>query len=349
MELLERAVETARAEQKRREAIKAADAEARRAAQKAEDARKQASEPQIAESRQRVLRGRSVLNTFTGFWRNVRSGREMFDAFPPDRVQQATRAFLRAADGLLGVWGAYRAGKAPAAFHGPEKDYLDASATLTEMHMVIEPVKKLDGKGLLDERDRLASLAAFPDQGLVAPVMGAVKNRAAQIEAYARTPEGQRKVTDEKSRRYRAKADRDAQERRQADAARRELDRQHRAQQEARRREENRRDREARRLSILASQDSEVAAILDRHGIHVRRDPAKTATDDAWHSFKAVDRWTSQRVVDLVAADVATLDRARLEARRAAEAPKPASVPQPEPEPKPAPPKPYSGPSGPGF
>lgn len=303
----------------------------------------------VTESRQRVLRGRSVLNTVTGFWRNLRSGREMLDAFHTDRVQQATRAFLKAAEGLLGVWDAYRAGKAPAAFHGPEKDYLDASATLTEMHMVIEPVKKLDGKELLDERDRLASLAAFPDQGLVAPVMGAVKNRAAQIAAYTGTPEGQRKVTDEESRRYWAKADRDAQERRQAEAARRELDRQHRVQQEARQREENRRDREARRLSILASQDSEVAAILDRHGIHVRRDPARTATDDQWHSLKVVDRWTTLRVVDLVAADVAALDRARLEVRRAAEAPKPASVPQPEPESKPSPPKPYSGPSGPGF
>lgn len=215
------------------------------------------------------------------------------------------------------------------------------------MHMVIEPVKKLDGKGLLDERDRLANLAAFPDQELVAPVMGAVKNRAAQIAAYTRTPEGQRKVTNEKSRRYWVKAEQETRERRQADAARRELDRQHRAQQEARQREENRRDREARRLSILASQDAEVAAILDRHGIHVRRDPAKTVTDDTWHSLKAVDRWTSQRVVDLVAADVAALDRARLEARRAAEASRPAPASQPEP--KPAPSKPYSGPSGSGF
>lgn len=303
----------------------------------------------ITESRQRVLRGRSVRNTAIGFWRNLRSGREMLDAFHPDRVQQATRAFLKAAEGLLGVWNAYRAGKAPAAFHEPEKDYLDVSATLTEMHMVIEPVKKLDGKGLLDERERLASLASFPDQGLVAPVMGAVKNRAAQIAAYTATPEGQRKVTDEESRRYWLKADRDAQERRQADAARRELDRQHRAQQEARQREENRRDRETRRLSILASQDAEVAAILDRHGIHVRRDPAKTATDDTWHSLKAVDRWTSQRVVDLVAADVAALDRARLEARRAAEAPKPApSSPEHDPTVQPAPRR-KSGPSGPGF
>ena len=303
----------------------------------------------ITESRQRVLRGRSVRNTAIGFWRNLRSGREMLDAFHPDRVQQATRAFLKATEGLLGVWNAYRAGKAPAAFHGPEKDYLDASATLTEMHMVIEPVKKLDGNGLLDERDRLASLASFPDQGLVAPVMGAVKNRAAQIAAYTATPEGQRKVTDEESRRYWAKAEQETRERRQADAARRELDRQHRAQQEARQREENRRDRETRRLSILANQDSEVAAILDRHGIHVRSDPVRTATDDAWHSLKAVDRWTSHRVVDLVAADVAALDRARLEAKRAAEAPKTAPVPEPEPAPKPAPPKLYSGPSGPGF
>ena len=85
--------------------------------------------------------------------------------------------------------------------------------------MVIEPVKKLDGKGLLDERDRLANLAAFPDQELVAPVMGAVKNRAAQIAAYTRTPEGQRKVTNEKSRRYWVKAEQETRERRQADAA----------------------------------------------------------------------------------------------------------------------------------
>lgn len=303
----------------------------------------------LARSRQRVLRGRSVRNTVTGFWRNLRSGREMFDAFHPDRIADATRAFLKAAEGLLAVWDAYRAEKAPAAFHGPEKDYLDASATLTKMHMVIEPVKKLDGKGLLDERDRLASLASFPDQELVAPVMGAVKNRVAQIAAYTGTPDGQRKVTDEESRRSWTKAEQKAQERRQAEAARRELDRQHRAQHEARQREETRRNREARRLSILARQDAKVAAILDRYGIHVRRDPARTAADDQWHSLKAVDRWTSQRVEDLVVAEVAALDRARLEARQAAEAPKPAPAPQPEPEPKPASPRPRSGPSGPGF
>ncbi|PZO66685.1 MAG: hypothetical protein DI498_05330 [Paracoccus denitrificans] len=246
------------------------------------------------------------------------------------------------------MWDAYRAGKAPADFHGPEKDYLDASATLTEMHMVIEPVKKLDGRGLLDERDRLASLAAFPDQGLVAPVMGAVKNRAAQIAAYAGTPEGQRKVTDEESRRYWAKADRDTRKRRQAEAAHRKLDRQHRVHQEARQQEENRRDHEARRLSILANQDPEVTEILDRHGINVRRNPARTAADDQWHSLKAVDRWTTQRVVNLVAADVAALDRYRPEARRAAEAPKTAPAPQPEPPSQPAPRR-KSGPSGPGF
>ena len=150
-----------------------------------------------------------MLDTIKGTWRNLLAGREMRDTHSAYRVERATRAFLSAAEGLLGVWGAYRAGKAPAAFQGPETAYLDASATLTEMHEVMKPPKKLDGEGLLAERTRLASLAAFPDQDLIAPVMGAVKNRAAQIEAYARTPEGADKIAGVERRRVLAEYERE--------------------------------------------------------------------------------------------------------------------------------------------
>ena len=160
-----------------------------------------------------------MLNTIKGTWRNLLAGREMLNAHPADRVQEATKAFLRAAEGLLGAWGAYRAGKAPAAFQGPETAYLDASATLTEMHETMKPPKKLDGEGLLAERTRLASLAAFPDQDLIAPVMGAVKNRAAQIEAYASTPAGADKIADVERRRFLAEYDREQAERAEKAAA----------------------------------------------------------------------------------------------------------------------------------
>lgn len=88
----------------------------------------------------------------------------MLDPYPAVMVREATSAFLRAAEGLMRAWDAFRSGKGPAAFRGDESAYLDASATLTEMHMVMEPPKELDGVCCRRGHDRIirASTAFRP-------------------------------------------------------------------------------------------------------------------------------------------------------------------------------------------
>lgn len=295
-----------------------------------------------------------MVNTAKGFWRNLRTGREMLDPYPASMVREATSAFLRAAEGLVRAWDAFRAGKGPAAFRSEESAYLDASVTLTEMHMVMEPPKELDGRELLAERDRLASLAAFPDQGLVAPVMGAVKHRAAQIEAYSRTAEGQDKLREEERRqeqqdRYRVARqmeELDRAHRHRVDQRQRELDRER-----AEREDHARRNQHIGIVTARAAEDADVRAICEKRGIDMNRRPSQITADPDWHGFRAAGYGTTEYLIELVQKDVTALDKARTEAERAARKAKP--VPQPDsaskPEPKPAPRKPSSGSSGPGF
>lgn len=295
-----------------------------------------------------------MVNTAKGFWRNLRAGREMLDPYPASMVREATSAFLRAAEGLLRAWDGFRSGKGPAAFRSDESAYLDASATLTEMHMVMEPPKKLDGGELRAERDRLASLAAFSDQGLVAPVMGAVKHRAAQIEAYSRTSEGRDKLREEQHRQEQQERDRIARQMEELDRAHRHrVDQQQRELERewAERQDHAKRNQHIRIVTARAAEDADVRAICEKRGIVMNRSPARITADPDWHRFRSAGYGTTEYVIELIRQDVAALDKARVEAERAARKAKP--IPQPDPtstpEPKPASRKPYSGPSGPGF
>lgn len=295
-----------------------------------------------------------MVNTAKGFWRNFRTGREMLDPYPAVMVREATSAFLRAAEGLVRAWDTFRAGKAPAAFRSEESAYTDASATLTEMHMVMEPPKELDGREMLAERDRLASLAAFPDQGLVTPVMGAVKHRAAQIEAYSRTGEGRDKLREEQRRQEQQDRHRIARQmeeldrahRHRVDQRQRELDREW-----AEREDHARRNQHIRIVTARAAEDADVRAICEKRGIDMNRRPAQIAADPDWHGFRAAGYGTTEYLIELVRQDVAALDKARAEAERVARKAKPVPQPDPasKPEPNPAPRKLSSGPSGPGF
>ena len=276
----------------------------------------------------------------------------MFTPYPADTVQRATTAFLNATERLLGAWADYRAGKAPAAFDEQESDYLEISAALTEMHMVVEPVKKLTGAELIQERDRLANLTSFPHQELIAPVMGAVKHRAEQLKAYATTSAGSAKITQAERQQERARIAREvAEETRQRQLR---WDREERLASERRayaaaQRAENERIRKQIDTCLARESDPEARAILVNWGFTEKRDLAPS--NDLWREERLVKGPglfdVNRLVVDLVVADLAVLSKEQdARAKAAQKHIKPA--PKPEERPKPSPRR-SSGPSGPGF
>ena len=153
----------------------------------AERARAKLERP-ITESRRRVLRGRTAINLAKGTLGNLSMGREALEPYSQSQLRRATDTFLSAAKWLTNVWDAYRTGdnRAPK-FDREEKNYIEASETLAEMHLVVPKPKSMTGEDLLDERARLQKLEEFPDQGLVAPVMGTIKKRLKQVVAYLTT------------------------------------------------------------------------------------------------------------------------------------------------------------------
>lgn len=275
----------------------------------------------------------------------------MLDPYHGDAVQKATTAFLSAAERLLDAWGAYREGRAAAAFEEPENVYLETSATLTEMHMVLEPVKKLTGAELIQERDRLSGLASFPDQELITPVMGSVKQRAEQLEAYANTSAGNAKISQAQAEQEHARIVRELakqKKRRQQQHALEERQAADRRAAAAAQRSENQRINKKIEMCRASSADPEARKILAQWGFSTKRD---MLSNDLWREERLVDgpgRFKVNRlVVDLVASDLEEL-RKRQKAQAEAAQQDMRAKPEPDEEPKPTPRR-YSGPSGPGF
>ena len=271
----------------------------------------------------------------------------MFDPYHSDTVQKATTAFLSAAERLREAWGAYRDGRAPATFEEPENAYLETSATLTEMHMVLEPVKKLTGRELIQERDRLSGLANFPDQELITPVMGGIEQRAEQLEAYANTSAGNAKISQAQAEQEQARRERELVEqkkRRQQQHAleeRRAADRRAAA---AAQRTENQRINKKIEMCRASSADPEARKILAQWGFETKQD---MLSNDLWREERLVDgpgRFKVNRlVVDLVASELEEL-RKRQKAQAEAAQQDMRAKPEPDEKPKPAPRR-YSGPS----
>lgn len=272
----------------------------------------------------------------------------MFDPYHSDAVQKATTAFLSAAERLLEAWDAYRDGRAPATFEKPESAYLETSATLTEMHMVLEPVKKLTGHELIQERDRLSGLVNFPDKELVTPVMGGIEQRAEQLEAYARTSAGNAKISQAQAEQEHARRVRELAEhkkRRQKQHAleeRRAADRRAAA---AAQRTENHRINKQIEMCRASSADPEARKILAQWGFETKQD---MLSNDLWREERMVDgpgRFKVNRlVVDLVASELEEL-RKRQKAQAEATQKDMRAKSEPAEEPKPAPRR-YSGSSG---
>ncbi|QPM92544.1 hypothetical protein [Pseudooceanicola algae] len=265
---------------------------------------------------------------------------------------KATTAFLSAAERLLEAWNAYRDGRrAPAAFDEPENAYLESSLTLTEMHMVLEPVKKLTGAELIQERDRLSGLVTFHDQALITPVMGGVKHRAEQLEAYAKTSSGNAKISQakadqEQARRARERAEQNKQRQQQnAIEERRAADRLAAA---AAQRAENQRINKKIEMCRAFSSDPKARKILANWGFGTEE---LMLSNDLWREERLVDgpgRFKVNRlVVDLVASDLEELrKRQKAQAQAAQEDIRSKLGPDEKTEHEPLP---YSGPSGPQF
>ena len=362
----ERAAERRRATLEAREAQEATrvakEAEkalraAQNAAERQEAARVAKIEAPIARSRARVLRGRGLRNTVTGFLRNVRQGRAMLEPFDQGQLRRATQNLLDRAADLRAAWDTFRRGRHGGDFRGPERGFTEASADLAEMHMVLAPPKRLTGAELADELDRMARLAAFPDQDLLRPAMGAARGRAAEIECHTQTPKGQAKMDEHR-----------ADERARAEDEARKAER--RKDQERRRAEDQRRHEAelVRPFIERARHDPEVRRIVSTW-IDLDRPLEDVALDSQWHRFapepdrRSVWYWVEQ--------EIAALDRRR-ERDRPAPKPEPEAKPeplrpalrpqperdrptqhlsssQPDPEPQPPAPPPWSGHRGPGF
>lgn len=272
----------------------------------------------------------------------------MFDPYHSDAVQKATMAFLSAAERLLEAWGAYRDGRAPATFEEPENAYLDTSATLTEMHMVLEPIKKLTGHELIQERDRLSGLVNFPDKELITPVMGGIEQRAEQLETYANTPAGNAKISQAQAEREHARKVRELAEqkkRRQQQHALEEKRAADRRAAAAAQRTENQRINKKIEMCRASSADPEARKILAQWGFETKQD---MLSNDLWREERLVDgpgRFKVNRlVVDLVASELEEL-RKRQKAQAEATQKDMRAKSEPAEEPKPAPRR-YSGPSG---
>lgn len=197
--------------QARRERQKAqAEEKVRRAAEKAADRARVKLERPITESRKRVLRGRIAINLAKGTLGNLSMGREALEPYSQSQLRRATDTFLSAAKWLTNVWDSYRTGdKREPKFEREERAYIEASETLAEMHLVVPKPKTMTCNDLLDERARLQELEDFPDQGLVAPVMGTIKKRLKQIVAYLTTNEdGQAKAAQAERQRQAEEAER---------------------------------------------------------------------------------------------------------------------------------------------
>jgi hypothetical protein len=316
--------------------------------EKAKEAERRALKRPIPESRQRVLLGRSLRNTITGVWRNIKMGREMFDPYHGDAVQRATTAFLSAADCLLEAWGAYRDGRAPPAFDEPENAYLETSATLTEMHLVLEPVKKLTGAELIQERNRLSGLLDFHDQGLITPVMSGIKQRAEHLEAYANTSAGNAKISQAQAEQEHARRVRELAEQKKRRQQQHALEEKRAADLRAAaaaQRAENQRINKKIEMCRASSADPEARKILVQWGFGTKQD---MLSNDLWREERLVNgpgRFKVNRlVVDLVASDLEEL-RKRQKAQAEAAQQDTRAKPEPDKEPKPAPRR-YSGPSG---
>lgn len=272
----------------------------------------------------------------------------MFDPYHSDAVQKATTAFLSAAERLLEAWGAYRDGRAPATFEEPENAYLETSATLTEMHMVLEPVKKLTGHELIQERDRLSGLVNFPDQELIMPVMGGIEQRAERLEAYARTSAGNAKISQAQAEQEQARRVRELAEqkkRRQQQHALEEKRAADRRAAAAAQRTENQRINKQIEMCRASSADPKARKILAQWGFETKQD---MLSNDLWREERLVDgpgRFKVNRlVVDLVASELEEL-RKRQKAQAEATQKDMRAKSEPAEEPKPAPRR-YSGPSG---
>ncbi len=190
-----------------------AEERTRRRAEKAAARARAKLERPISESRKRVLRGRRTINLTKGTLGNLSMGREALDPYPQSQLRRATDTFLSAAKWLTNAWDTYRTGdKREAKFEREEKAYIEASETLAEMHLVVPKPKTMTGDDLLGERARLQELEDFPDQGLVAPVMGTIKRRLKQIVAYLTTSEdGQAKAAQFERQRQVEEAERQRQ------------------------------------------------------------------------------------------------------------------------------------------
>ena len=355
----ERAAERRRATLEAREAQEATrvakEAEralraAQNAAERQEAARVAKIEAPIARSRARVLRGRGLANTVTGFLRNVRQGAAMLDPFPQDQLGRATRSLLSWADELLRAWQAFREGRHDGDFARAEQGFTEAGADLAEMHMVLAPPRRLTGAELDDELRRLRDLEAFPDQDLLRPAMGAARGRIRKIKRHIETPEGAAKMATHR----RAEAERVAAEERAAE-------RRHEAQraQERRWAEDQRRyDAElVRPLVERARTDPQARAVVARW-IDLDRPMETVLHDPQWQRFTDDGRTVWYRI----RGDLEDLDRRRERSRPALgpapvqPAPRPESErdrstqrPGSQPDPEPEPPEWPSGrgPSGP--
>lgn len=264
-----RARQEARAEEK---VLKAREKAAQRANEKIER--------KIKASRNRVLRGRRTINTFKGFVGNVSAGSDALAPYPQSQMRSATDTFLSAARALMTLWDNLREhNEASDDFKNEEKAYIDASAELEEMHLVVPKPSQMSGNDLLDERARLEEIRDFPDQGLINPFIRFVKNRLEKIIAYLTgNPDGKAKVAEVAETKRREEAEKQQQA---------ELEQQRIEQRNRESQERNRKSTARKVMNVLerGKDDPEILAMVTDYGFDMDRSFETIAADPFWLGF----------------------------------------------------------------
>jgi hypothetical protein len=256
-----------------------AEQKARRAAEKAAARQRAEFEEPVTESRKRVLRVRTPLNVVKGTLENLKAGRDMLEPYPQSTLRQTTDKFLAAATRLLNSWDAYLTDRSRKTdFTHLEDDYLQISAELTEMHLVVAKPKAMTAAELIDEQARLQELEDFPDQSLIKPVMTGIKKRLKQVIAYLTNTDDGRAKADQVAAKKRAK---------EAEAQRNQEREEYWA---AQRRQENERQsrlstaKKVRAVLGRALKDPEIFDIVASYGFKEGQGVDEIANHSSWRS-----------------------------------------------------------------
>jgi hypothetical protein len=146
------------------------------------------------------------------------------------------------------------------------------------MHLVVPKPKIMTSKDLIDERARLQKLEDFPDQSLIAPVMGMIKKRLMQVVDYLTNTNDGRAKADDVVQKQRAE---EAEEQRLYEQKQRGIEQRQKA-----RAEESRRSTIKKVAAILkrALEDPDVYDIIASYGFTDSQNADEIANDISWES-----------------------------------------------------------------